>query len=1174
MRTSRSRSAGLAAESRAWASAKDPFAQLKARARRSTGLIGDRDYSKRDYDQRRITEAVHRGKGPTTPTRGCLPIACAVLLLASCSPQDQRDRSVAQEPLFRLLPPSRTGIVFRNTLSEQPTPQRTELLFEYFANGGGVAVGDLNGDGLEDLYFTGNMTYNSLYLNRGNLRFEDVTRAAGVAGRPNSWKTGVTFADVNGDGWLDIYVCYSGDLPLERRIDELYINLGNDENGIPHFAERARQYGLASPHSSNQAYFFDYDRDGDLDLFLLTHNVKTTSYLDVQGTRREMKKEDPVNGVRLYRNDGDHFTDVTRHVGISSSSLTYGLGAGISDVDKDGWIDIYVGNDYSPPDYLYMNNGDGTFSDELGSRIGHTSNASMGVDVADINNDGWPDIMVVDMLAEDNRRQKTLFIPNDRSVFDRFVQSGFHHQYMRNMLQLNNGDGTFSEIGQLAGVSNTDWSWAPLIADYDNDGRKDLFVTNGTLHDATDLDFLAFKRNYVAMKRQRLDPGDIAVLMEKLPTSDVANYVFRNEGNLRFRNVSAEWGLGVPLKSMGATYSDLDNDGDLDLVTNNINDYASLFENRSAHAPGNNYLQIKLEGRGKNTFGIGAKVTVYAGGEQQYAEQMPTRGYLSTVSPILHFGLGKLAAVDSVHVIWPDGSAETLIHVEANRRITVHQENDASPAVFKEVPSPIKFEHRMAGEIDDFRRQPLMDHPRSFVGPPLVKADVNGDGLVDVFAGGGNEQAGRLYLQQRDGRFVAVAQPALEADKRSQDVKAVFLDYNRDGFLDLYVASGGYGSFRSDDAALQDRLYVNDGAGHFTRAEDALPPMHTSTGAVAVSDINGDGWPDLFVGGYVVPGRYPEPPRSYVLLNDGRGHFEDRTAEVAPDLEHIGMVTDAVWHDLNGDGTEELIVVGAWMPIRIFENSGGRLRDVTEHYFDRPYAGSWNTVLVEDLNHDGIADLIAGNLGLNSQIKAGANEPAELDYADFDDNGSVDPILSFFIQGTSYPYVTLDELRQQLPTIASRFPSYHAYAEAKTQDLLTAANRKKAQKLEATLLETSLFMGTKAGRFERRALPIEAQFAPVFTITTLDYDRDGHTDLLLAGNINEARIRLGKYDANYGVLLRGLPNGSFAYVPQYESGLSVRGDVRSVLQIGNKLLFGINRGVVQSFELRGRGPSR
>lgn len=1074
-----------------------------------------------------------------------------------------------------MLPPSLTGIRFRNSLSERPTPHRTELLYEYFSNGAGVAAGDLNGDGLEDLYFTANMTYNSLYLNRGDMQFEDVTRAAGVAGRPNTWKSGVTFSDVNGDGLLDIYVCYSGNLPLDRRVDELYINQGNDENGIPQFAERARSYGLANPHSSNQAYFFDYDRDDDLDLFLLTHNVKATSYRHVRGMRRQMEEEDPVSGVRFYRNDDGHFTDVTIEVGVSSSSWTYGLGAGISDINKDGWIDMYVGNDYSPPDYLYINMGDGTFSDELGSRMGHTPNASMGVDVADVNNDGWSDIMVLDMLAEDNRRQKTLLIPNDRGVSDMFVRSGFHHQYMRNMLQLNNGDGRFSEVGQLAGVSNTDWSWAPLIADYDNDGRKDLFITNGTLHDMLDLDFLAFKRNYVATKG-RLDPDDIAALMEALPSSDVPNYAFRNEGNLRFHNVSSHWGLDAPLKSTGAAYADLDNDGDLDLVTNNINEYASVFENRTADASDNNYLQIRLEGTGANAFGVGAKLTVYTGGGKQYAEQMPTRGYLSTVSPILHFGLGAYAGIDSLHVLWPDGRAENLVNVEANRRITVRQENaveaeqaaerngDAS-TIFKEVSSPIEFEHRMAGEIDDFRRQPLLDHPKSFVGPALAKADVNGDGLVDVFVGGGSDQAGRLYLQRPDGRLAVTPQPALEADKRSQDVEAVFLDYDGDGFLDLYVASGGYGSFEPADAALQDRLYVNDGEGNFSRAENALPRMRTSTGAVAASDINRDGWPDLFVGGYVVPGRYPEPARSHVLLNDGRGHFEDRTADVGPDLEHVGMVTDAAWHDLDRDGAEELVVVGQWMPIRIFEPSEGRLRDVTNDLFDQPYSGLWNVVHVEDLNGDGIADLIAGNLGLNSQIKVAEDQPAELYYADFDSNRSVDPILSFYIQGTRYPYVTLDELRDRIPTVASRFSSYEAYADAETGDLLAAANVEEPQKLEATLLETSLFMGTETGRFERSGLPVAAQFSPVFTVTTLDYDRDGHMDVILGGNMNEARIRLGKYDASYGVLLRALPNASFEYVPQNESGLSVRGDVRSVLEIGDNLLFGINRSALRAY---------
>jgi hypothetical protein len=851
------------------------------------------------------------------------------------------------------------------------------------------------------------------------------------------------------------------------------------------------------------------------------------------------------------------------------------LGAGLSDINKDGWIDIYIGNDYSPPDYLYINRGDGTYDDELELRMGHTSNASMGVDVADINNDGWPDIVVLDMLAEGNRRQKTLLIPNDRDMFDRHVRSGFHHQYMRNMLQLNNGDGTFSEIGQLAGVSNTDWSWAPLIADYDNDGRKDLYVTNGTLHDLIDRDFLAFKRSYIAGKRDNLDPGDIAFMMERLPSSDIDNYVFRNDQGLQFTDVSSDWGLGEPLNSTGAVYTDLDNDGDLDLVTNNINEYAYVFENRSADMSENNYLQIDLKGTGKNTFGIGAKVTLYAGGEKQYLEQMPMRGYLSSVSPTLHFGLGRQATVDSLQVIWPDGKKQILKNIQTNMRLSLHQEDaaqvhDATPAdapVFEEVPSPIEFEHRMAGDVDDFRRQPLMVNPKSFLGPALAKADVNGDSLVDMFVGGGNSQASRIYLQRPNGRFVAAAQPALGSDRRSHDVEAVFFDYNRDGSPDLYVASGGYGSFAPNDAALQDRLYVNGGDGNFTKVVDALPEMRTSTGAVAAGDINGDGWPDLFVGGRVVPGRYPEPPRSYVLMNDGQGHFEDRTAEIAPELQHIGMVTDADWHDLDRDGTEELIVVGAWMPIRIFKNTDGTVQDRTERYFQQPYSGLWNTVLVDDVNQDGIADLIVGNLGLNSQIKAGEGQPAELHYSDFDNDGSVDPVLSFYIQGTSYPYLTLDELRDEIPVAGSRFSSYEAYAEAQIEDLFTDRALEEAQKLEVSLLETSLFIGSEDGGFEKKKLPVEAQFSPVFTIVTLDYNRDGNRDIILGGNINKARVRLGKYDANYGILLRGEGNASFTYIPQYESGLSLRGDVRSVLEIDDKLLFGVNRSAIRAYKL-------
>ncbi|RMH65673.1 MAG: RNA-binding protein [Bacteroidetes bacterium] len=1096
-----------------------------------------------------------------------------IALAVGCGAPDHAAHRPAPAPLFQRLPPERTGIAFRNTLSEHPSPHRNVLLFEYFSNGSGVAVGDVNGDGLDDLYFGGNMTYNRLYLNRGNLTFEDVTEAAGVAGRVNTWKTGVTMADVNGDGRLDLYVGYSGDLPLDRRVDELYINLGVDDRGIPRFEEQAHAYGLDRPHSTNQAYFFDYDRDGDLDLLLLTHNVRQIPRMDRAGTQQQLREDDPVNGVRFYRNEGARFVDVTRQAGFVSSPLTYGLGAGIADIDQDGWLDVYIGNDYSPPDYLYMNQGDGTFADELAERIDHTSHASMGVDVADLDNDGWAEIMVLDMLAPDPRRQKTLFVPEDRDLFQMFVDVGFHHQYLRNTLQWNHGDGTFSEIGQLAGVASTDWSWAPLLADYDNDGLKDIVITNGTLRDNTHRDFLAYKNRYALSRRYDLEPADVAHLLEVLPASTVPNVAFRNGGAWRFEDVTAAWGLGEPMTSTGAAYADLDNDGDLDLILNNINAPAAIFENRAADGAGHAYLQVELRGETGNTAGIGARLTLYAGGMQQYLEQMPMRGYLSTVSPVLHFGLGPQAAADSLQVIWPDGRQQTLYDVPANQRLTLYQ-RDATPRpapapppspLFVEVPSPIPFEHRMAGPVDDFRRQPLMVNAQSLVGPPLARADVNGDGLDDVFAGGGVGQAGRLYLQQPDGRFVAASPAPFAADAPSHDAAAVFVDADADGDPDLYVASRGYGAFAPQDAALQDRLYLNDGRGGFTRQEDALPPMPTSTGTVAVTDVDGNGWPDLFVGGYVVPGRYPEPPRSYVLVNDGTGRFEDRTADLAPALQHVGMVRAAAWHDLDADGTPELIVAGLWMPIRIFSADGGVLHDRTDRYFERPLHGLWSALLVQDLNGDGRLDLLAGNLGLNTQLHASVDQPAELYYADFDANGSVDPILALYIQGTSYPFATLEALRDQLPRVALRFDSHEAYARAQIGDLLSPRELEQARVWRAETLETTLFLGRDGGGFVRAELPIAAQLAPVFALHASDVDADGITDLLLAGNLGDAPVRLGRYDANHGVLLRGLGGGRFAYVPQRASGFRLRGDVRSILSIQGHLIFGLHQAALRAY---------
>ena len=1093
-----------------------------------------------------------------------------IFIIAGCNNHDTvKEKSPSVPPLFKLLSPESTRVDFSNNLTEGPNAN--VLLYEYFYNGGGVAVGDLNGDGLQDLYFVGNMTPNKLYLNKGHMKFEDIT-TADLAGRPGPWKTGVTMADVNGDGKLDIYLCYSGNLPAAKRTNQLFINQGNDSNGVPHFKEEAEQYGLADSSYSTQAYFFDFDHDGDLDMLLLNHNPNSLPVLDDSVTARIFRQPDPLTGIRLFRNDNGHFKDITEKSGISSSSLTYGLAAGIADINGDGWQDIYISNDYAVPDYLYINNHDGTFTNVIQKSLGHTSEFSMGNDISDINNDGYPDIFTLDMLPEDNRRQKLLVSPDNYGRFDLSLRSGFYYQYMRNMLQLNNGNGTFSEIGQLAGISNTDWSWAPLFADYDNDGWKDLFVTNGYLRDYTNMDFIKYMNDYVK-SAQRLEKSDVLKLIDSMPASNVLNYMFKNNGDLTFTDVSKSWGFTFPSNSNGAVYADLDNDGDLDLVTNNINQPAFIFENLSDKQLKNNYLEVALKGEPLNTEGIGAKITIYCRGMQQYLEQMPSRGFQSSVSPVLHFGLGTNKEVDSLRVIWVSGRQQVITHLQGNHLITLEEKNAKTfhhPAksiqpLFHEIKASINFADQ-SNTVNDFLRQSLMVNPMSFFSPCIAKADVNNDGLEDVFIGGGQGQIAELFIQGKNGSFVKKAEPSFDLDKMSQDVDAVFFDANGDGFIDLYVCSGGDNNYQPGDSLLQDRLYLNDGKGNFIKSMNSLPEMHTSSACVRVADVNGDGFPDLFVGGRVIPGRYPEVPDSYLLINDGKGHFKNDIGVLAPKLQKIGMVTDAAWVDLNNDGRKDLIVVGEWMPISVFINSNGHLTNKTPDYFDKNYSGWWNKLLVADINKDGKPDIVAGNFGLNSQCRVSDKEPADLYYKDFDNNGTVDPILCFYIQHKSYPFVTRDEMINQIPMIHTRFPTFKSYADATINDIFTAGEMEGAKHLQANDLSTSLFLYGSDGKFHKKTLPLQVQFSPVFTITELDYNKDGNPDLLLCGNIKHARIRFGKSDANYGILLKGDGKGNFTYVNQMESGFHIRGDVRSVIQINNNLVFGINQDSIKVYQ--------
>lgn len=1081
------------------------------------------------------------------------------LVLSGCTSKNDK--------LFTLLDEDDTGIDYSNMLRE--SDDMNVMNYSYFYNGAGVAVGDINNDGLQDLLFTGNMVKNRLYINKGNFEFENITDKSGIASK-QGWCTGATMVDINADGLLDIYISRSADIDPERRKNLLFIN-----NGDLTFTEKAEEYGLADHGYSTQASFFDYDKDGDLDMFLINHSLQQYT-TGVQENVQLRKEQNPDFANKLYRNDNGKFKDISAEAGITSNVLTFGLGLAVSDINNDSWPDIYVSNDFNEPDYLFINNGNGTFTDKLTESMSQISMYSMGSDVADYNNDGLPDMVTLDMLPESNETQKMHSGAENFDKMQFLFDRGFYFQFSRNMLQKNNGDGTFSEIGQIAGISNTDWSWAALFSDLDRDGKKDLFVTNGYVKDYTDMDFLKFTMDETIRSRQQGNTVVAKDFIEKMPTIVQSNYVFQNVGNDRFEKKSTEWGLDQKGISAGAVYADLDNDGDMDLVVSNTNEVASVYKNNSELLNKNSFLRVQLKGDKQNSLGFGAKVILYAKGVKYFQEQIPVRGFQSSVDPVLNFGLGENQIIDSLFIIWPNDKSQIIKNVKVNQTLTLDVKNANLDLKFNPIPagdkylansSSVNFTHT-ENQFNDFTVQTLLPNYLSRPGPTMAKADFNGDGIEDLFIGGASGQAGALFTQGSAGDFIKKNSSSLEADAQYEDTAAEFFDADGDGDLDLYVGSGGY-EFGPDSPWLQDRIYINDGKGNFTKKTTGLPKMLTSTGAVRSSDIDGDGDSDLFVGSRVSPGMYPSTPESKILINDGKGNFTDGTAAIAPDIKYAGMVSDAVWIDVNQDKVNDLIIVGEWMPIRIFLNQKGKLKDRSTEFIKFGSSGWWNTIYADDMDADGDKDLVIGNLGLNAQFKASEKEPMSIYYKDFDENGSVDPIFCYYIGGVSYPAASRDDLMDQLPSLKNKFLEYHKYANATINDLFTADQLKDAKMLKAELLETVYLENTGKG-FNLKQLPVEAQYAPVYAIASSDIDKDGKKDLILAGNNSWTRIKFGHFTSSNGTLLSGNGKGEFTYVPQWKSGLNIRGNVRSLKMFpvgkgsGNQFIFGINNAPVKT----------
>jgi len=1101
------------------------------------------------------------------------PILTLLIIVSifSCKPEKKE-----RETLFSLLPASLTNVTFTNQLTEDEEFNIIEYL--YFNNGAGVAAGDINNDGLTDLYFSASQNANKLYLNKGNLTFEDITESAGVAGSGN-WKTGVTMADVNGDGYLDIYVCQVGNYKNFNGRNQLFINQRNNT-----FKDEAEEYGLAFSGFSTHSAFFDFDMDGDLDMFLLNHSVHTSRSYGNVSLRFE---QDSLAGGRLFRNDLTDgrpvFHNISREAGIYSSQIGYGLSVSICDVNNDGMPDIFVSNDFHENDYLYINNGNGTFSEKMTSFFAHTSRSSMGNDVGDINNDGLLDFIVLDMLPDKSKIRQQSGGEDDYDLTEIKLDLGYYHQFVRNTLQLNLGGGKFSEIGRLAGIYSTDWSWSPLLCDADNDGWKDIFITNGIYRRGNDLDYIDFltggNRFNSTKDNSKLSDKQ---LYEKMPLYPNINFIYRNNSDLTFTNMADKWGFNTRSYSNGSTYADLDNDGDLELIVNNINENAYIFRNDADKQLNNHFLSMTFKGNGLNTRGIGARVTIFYNGMIQMAEQFSTRGFMSSASDVIHFGIGSADVIDSLIVRWPDQSVQLLVNIPANSHITLEIKNackvdhkqvagKGSSQLF--ISSSIKgleFTHKEDKYID-FKRERLMPNSLSAEGPALAVGDINDDGMEDLFVGGAKGQPAEMFVQKKDGSFQKKSVNLFTMYYYTEDVDADFFVADNDGDLDLYIVRGG-NELLLGNPMLSDILLINDGTGGFKESLLGSLPFKSHNGScVSPCDFDRDGDTDLFVGSRSIPGAYGWSPEQMLLENDGNGNFRDLTDAGMDELKNIGMVTDAEWMDYDNDGDSDLILCGEWMNISIFRNDNGVFNDATATSGLDETSGWWNCITISDIDNDGDSDIAGGNLGLNSIIKASKYEPAEMYLNDFDNNGSLDQIICSYEDGKSLPLAPFDEIAAQLTGLKKKYPKYSDFGGKTIREIFGNNSVDQCVVKNAKQLKSCIFLNNGNGTFSTKELPVEAQFAPVRNIIIKDFNSDGSHDLILAGNNYKVIPYLGRQDASYGWYLTGDSANNYKTIMPSRSGLEITGDARKLRLItisGNMhIVAAVNDGNIQIFKV-------